>query len=327
MNKLAILFIFLFPSLFALVDLEKDIQPFVLKTEQIKIEGFPDAFNPSIIRLEDQLLMIFRSRDPLTNEANVIALIWLDLNFKQTSKPQILNTKGMAGIQDPRLIIVDGKLYITFSAMIQGNRRMGIAELLHDGNHFFIFKWEPLLHFEGDERKFEKNWVPFAYNDYFLLSYSIFPHRVFLPLFGEQKCLTVDFTNANDTWKWGEIRGGTQAFLIDNQYLGFFHSSIQMSSVQSNGKAMQHYFMGAYTFENSPPFHIKQISSEPIVGPNFYNGQVHKTWKPLRVVFPGGYVYDDRFIWVAYGRQDHEIWVVKIEKKGLLNSLIPINKL
>ena len=41
------------------------------------------------------------------------------------------------------------------------------------------------------------------------------------------------------------------------------------------------------------------------------------------VVFPCGYLFDDRFFWVSYGRQDHEIWICKIEREGLMKNLFP----
>lgn len=85
---------------------------------------------------------------------------------------------------------------------------------------------------------------------------------------------------------------------------------------------MQHYFMGAYTFAAQPPFELKRISPAPVIGKNFYNGPKYKTWKPLIVVFPGGIVEEKDHFLVAYGRQDHEIWITKIDKTGLLDSLI-----
>ena len=85
---------------------------------------------------------------------------------------------------------------------------------------------------------------------------------------------------------------------------------------------MTHYFMGAYTFSAKPPFQITRISTEPIIGKNFYNGPAYTTWKPLRVVFPTGCLMDEDFIWVTYGRQDFEIWVAKFDKQALLESLV-----
>lgn len=314
-------------------DLEKSPQSFVLETKQIKIPGYPDAFNPGIIRWDGKLLMSFRARDPSTDTANLVGLVWLDEDFNPVSIPQILTVDRPdvknRYIQDARFIEVDHKLYIVYSDLWQLPhklaRRVCVAELTYNGFSFKAAYPEFLLDFDGDENnKFEKNWVPFEYNDYLLLSYTIFPHKVFLPLFGERKCVTVDYSEGLNHWKWGDVRGGSPALKVDHQYLSFFHSSKVISSVQSEGKPITHYFMGAYTFSSQPPFKINKISPEPIVGRNFYNGKAHQTWKPLRVVFPMGFVFDEKYIWVTYGRQDYEVWVVKLDKQGLLKSLVPV---
>ena len=84
--------------------------------------------------------------------------------------------------------------------------------------------------------------------------------------------------------------------------------------------------MGAYTFEAKPPFALIAVSPEPIVFKGFYEPPYYKTWKPLRCVFPAGIIVDKDFVWIAYGRQDHETWVAKIDKKQLLKSLVPVSK-
>ncbi|MGK5595710.1 MAG: hypothetical protein ACSNEK_10200 [Parachlamydiaceae bacterium] len=320
--------------IFAEIDLEKDQQSFVIETKKIAIKGYPDAFNPSMTKWHGRYLLSFRARDPLTNLTTLVGLTWLDAQLNPTGEPQLINTQGKNHtdfIQDPRLIVVDNRLYMAYSAqcLYEGRleRRMCLAEIFYNGKSFSISQPDPIFHFEGNGNKFEKNWVPFVYNGYLLLSYSIFPHKVFLPLLGEQKCLTVDYSEAECLWKWGEVRGGTPALPIGEGYLSFFHTSTVMKTVHSNGKAMPHYFMGAYIFEKKPPFHVKKISPKPIVGNHFYKGPTHKTWKPLRVVFPGGYIVDETFIWIAYGRQDHEVWIVKLDKQALLKSLVPVKQI
>lgn len=311
------------------VDLEGNIQDFVLETKRIIIPGYPDAFNPSIIEWNGRILLSFRTRNLNTERASLIGFVWLDKDFSLISDPVLLEIDG-EHIQDPRLIMLAQHLYMAYSDLYyttKGSmRRMCLAEVMTDGARFFVTGPEFLLEFEGEDRKFEKNWVPFVYNDFLLLSYTISPHKVFLPLFGEGRCTTFSTTKAETTtWKWGEIRGGTQALMIGDRYLGFFHSSIEMKSQQSEGNKIPHYFMGAYTFSDNPPFNLMEISPTPIIGPRFYNGKVHKTWKPLRVVFPGGFIFDDTHIYVAYGRQDHEVWIVKLDRAGLMESLRPLN--
>lgn len=81
--------------------------------------------------------------------------------------------------------------------------------------------------------------------------YSIQPHRIVhaRPLdtsVGTWQADTVYLTALKPgyEWKWGEMRGGTPALLIDDDnYLTFFHSQTCISS-----KYILTYVMGAYTF-------------------------------------------------------------------------------
>lgn len=103
-----------------------------------------------------------------------------------------------------------------------------------------------------------------------------------------------------------------------------------MLTAHSEDKSILHYFMGAYTFSSEPPFAITKISPKPIVGKGFYSGIPYTSYywkKNQRVIFPGGYLYDDDFIWVAYGREDHEIWIVKLNREGLIQSLETVQTL
>jgi predicted GH43/DUF377 family glycosyl hydrolase len=203
---------------------------------------------------------------------------------------------------------------------------MYVAEVHHEGDSFFIDEPAPITSFHiVFKPRWEKNWVPFVYKDELLLGYSLSPHIILKPILGTNLCETMADTSNQATWDWGELRGGTPALLEGDRYLAFFHSSKLMSTIHSKGKNLKHYFMGAYTFSSEPPFNITHISPEPIVGKKFYRGPAYKTWKPLRVVFPGGFVTDDEFIWVAYGRQDFEVWIVKLDKKRLLDSLVPVS--
>jgi predicted GH43/DUF377 family glycosyl hydrolase len=316
-------------------DLESNIKDFVLETKKIDIPNFPDALNPSVVRWNGSILMCFRIRDPLTALTNHIGMVWLDEEFNLISSPQILqmaSCKNMAfaKTQDPRLINIGSDLFIVFNEFHQtsmgANRRMAYAKVYLDNNEFFTEPPQYLLDFENENpKKQEKNWVPFNYQGELLLSYSIHPHLVFKPIQGTSSCLTVSNAASKISWNWGIIRGGTPAEKIGNQYLAFFHSVKDLISQQSNGSRIIHYFMGAYTFNSAPPFNITYISPEPIVGKYFYNGPSYNTWKPLLVVFPGGYIHSENFIWIVYGRQDHETWVVKLDKKGLLNSLVPVS--
>jgi predicted GH43/DUF377 family glycosyl hydrolase len=318
------------PSFDPLIDLEEMSEDFILEMKEIEIEDYPYAFNPSIIRWQGSLLMSFRILD--SNWAtNRIGLVWLDENFNPISTPQILEFKAFSPFfkrQDPRLFTWKGRLFVIYNEVIllPELRRMFLAEVKFDGDHFFTDDAEYFSTFEGERKsRSEKNWVPFEYKGELFLAYSLLPHRILQPTFQNGFCSDFVSTRGSIAWNWGTLRGGTPALRYGNQYLAFFHSTINISSIHSHGKVMPHYFMGAYLFESEPPFKICAISPRPIIGKNFYEGRIYRTWRPIRAIFPAGFIYDDDYIWVVYGRQDHEMWVIKLDKVALLNSLVPVS--
>lgn len=317
------------------VDLEENPQDFVLEIKKIDIPGYPDAFNPSIARWQGSLLLCFRTRDPITQSTDPIGFVWLDENFNVSGVPTLLqrpveNSLLPSKAQGPRLIVKGNNLYMVYSNITGTSdkpiRRMFITMLNYDGKYFTTSNPQPILNFDGEsDTRDEKNWVPFIFKNNLLLGYSILPHTIFsYRKLGSNGCQEMASTSGSIQWDWGELRGGTPALLVDGEYLAFFHSSIEMKSLQSDGNKIEHYFMGAYTFSPQPPFSITNISPEPIIAKNFYSGTVYQTWKPLRVVFPGGFVFDDNYVWLTYGRQDHEVWVAKLDKAGLYGSLVPV---
>ena len=317
-------------------DLESAAQDFVLETKKIEIPGYPHAFNPGIVRWQKRLLMSFRiipdRKQPVNSE---IGLIFLDEKFCPVGEPQLLSLRDEFSIapcraEDARLISLGDKLYMIYDdhtelQISKGGFRVYVAEICYDGEHFIADHIECFKSFENESRSIrEKAWVPFEYQGNLLLAYSILPHRIFYPrLDGTGICDTIACTQSAISWDWGILRGGTPGLIEKEGYLAFFHSSIEMATAHSNGKKMTHYFIGAYLFDREPPFTILKISPAPIIGKNFYNGTRYKPyWKPIRCVFPCGYVSNDKYIWIVYGRDDHEAWVVKLDKKGLLQSLI-----
>lgn len=341
-------------SLYSEVNLEEFSQDFVLETKKIDIPDYPHAFNPSIIKWKGQWLMSFRVvRDennisksiPNIGSASVmdIGLIYLDDELNPIGNPQFIfldhpnKKRPYLLAEDARLIVNEEHLYLIYSAnkeaeIEDSGFRVYVALLdKDDKNNLFCIHNECLSIFEGvNPNKREKNWTPFIFQSELLLSYQIFPHKIFRPLLdGSEYCETVGNSLPSLIWEWGELRGGTPALqLNEDYYLGIFHSSTCLSTIHSNNQSIPHYFMGAYLFSSSPPFNIKYISPEPIIGANFYQGLTYEPyWHPVCVVFPCGLVINENDVWIIYGRQDHEIWIAKLDKKKLIASLIPVSTL
>lgn len=314
-----------FANIDVALDLETMTQDFVIEVKQLHIPGHPDACNPSLIRWHRQLLLSFDAYIERDDQPDGIGLTYLDDDFNVIDKPQIL-VLPMNLWQDPRLITIDDRLYLVFNGAIpEGIRRMFVVQVRFDDGKFSVETPEALLHFpkENGER-WERNWIPFVHNNTLFLTYSLFPHRVLQPFLGTHRCEDVSSTTFSSAWNWGTPKPGTAALLDGDHYLALFHSTKIIATTHSEGKSIPHYFMGAYTFESHFPFAMTAISQHPIIGKNFYHGQEYHMFKPCRVVFPCGIVIDDQFIWVVFGRQDHEVWMAKLEKKGLYESLVPV---
>ena len=199
---------------------------------------------------------------------------------------------------------------------------MFIAELLHDHRHYFLSAPLKLIYeAKYNSQYWQKNWIPFEWNKTLLLSYEINPHQVLYANLHDGACYHYSETAPQLNWSLGKIRGSTPPLMVDGEFLAFFHSSIVTESQYSDGRELWHYFMGAYTFSSAPPFNITKITEYPIFADEFYKNSTH--WYK-RVVFPGGFVESGPSFFVAYGRDDCEIWIAEIDKAALKLALKPV---
>lgn len=320
---------------------EQNYHEAVLEVKKIEVPGFPFAFNGSVTRWRGKLLLAFRVHDidyeqelcihesAISSSIGVskIGIVQLNEDLEPITEPQILEMT--IGAQDPRILCIDEKLCLVFCEIIQegeaaGLSRMGSAFLEFDGEKFHLSSYIVFEIFNGESSKrHEKNWVPFDYHGHLLFSYSLLPHCVLAPLLKEGCCKTLAVSQSPINWLWGELRGGTPAVVFDeHHYISFFHSSINIASKHSSYRKIPHYFMGAYLFKKEYPFNITHMSKEPIFAPGFYDGREYDPyWHPVCVVFPTGILHHDDQIWVSYGRQDHENWILKLDRNKLAKSL------
>jgi len=250
--------------------------------------------------------------------------------FLPISEPELLDTAcGENGVppqaEDARIFTCDGKIYVIYNDNIHvenpprnQRRDMYVAQLTYENNKFTLATPVELHHaVKYETETWQKNWVPFEWHKTFLLGYSLAPHEILFPKTNLGVCKTIFKTPSIVNWKKGELRGGTPATLVDGEYLAFFHSAIVTKSEASQGVSMHHYYMGAYTFNAEPPFQITKITTSPIIADGFYTQSSYNK----RVVFPGGYIVEDPYIYVVYGKDDNEIWIVQIDKAQLKNEL------
>lgn len=316
-----------------------EFSDFVIDTKKISIPCYENVFNPSIIQTDQGLLLSFRYCPydralPLFSE---IGLVYIDKNFNPISQPILLNMREGSPAkphkcEDARLFEFDKKYFIIFNDSQDANLRkkdlrrdINLVELFCNSNRTFdVSKPLELRHYEDYETTcWQKNWYPIPTEDALYLGYTISPHELIDVNFETGICKTEVKQNFDSShWRYGQLRGGTPALPTTEGYLTFFHSSIGISTPNSLFNKFYCYFMGAMILDKSPPHAIKKISVKPINHPSFYD--LHKKERK-KVIFPGGFIFQGNDIFLVYGKDDREIWVAKLDKEGLLNSLIDVN--
>lgn len=77
-----------------------------------------------------------------------------------------------------------------------------------------------------------------------------------------------------------------------------------------------------------PPFRITHLSPEPIMHNNFVNETLGWTYKAVDyVIFPMGFVLDDDFIHLSFGKNDRNGWILKLKRKLFLDWLVPVESI
>lgn len=309
----------------------------VIDVRTLNLPTIPDAYNPSIVKKgKNGYIIAFRYDLPWSGvgyKKVTLGLVETDLNFCPKKEPVLLDT-GNDHSPDPRLFFHDGILYISYAHLTEWGSPyeccIGLSTI--DLNTLSTQNNMDLLYKKGPR---EKNWIPFSYTNsegkkelYFVYEFNPFTVvRVQKPITGViEHPFAPDFSSKKglDAWekRWGTIRGGTPAILIDGEYVCFFHSSFQE-------KSLYWYVFGAITFESKPPFTVKRISSHPIFFKNIYQSSFAPQRNQLiRAIFPAGFVLDRKdhrdVLHVLCGENDSAIKIVTLDKKILLKSLQPV---
>ncbi len=323
----------------------RNIKNLVNSVFQIILKEYPDAWNPSILEINEGFILTFRYLpEPITRPCiSYLGAVLLDHSFNQICPAELLDVRKTnifipSQAEDARIFAFNDNIYLIYNdnPMVMNTRAVDrrdmyiaklsysiFGDLLEDGtvHHFSLDTPLKLIHPDMYTSRFwEKNWVPFVNDHTLYLAYSLNPHEILLPDLETGICKPQFKSSFNNTWKFGTLRGGTQAELVDGEYLAFFHSGISMSSGASlSNEVLWHYVMGAYTFSATPPFNITKISPLPINEKSFYI----KSTNPKRVVYPGGFILKEDNIYIPFGKDDCEIWIAVINKAKLYSTLRP----
>lgn len=240
-----------------------------------------------------------------------------------------LNDTGLLG-QDPRMVKVnEDKVVIVYTNRFEPPKpRMGLAELVYNKTTNRIQAGRVFLTLFFNSRNTEKNWSPFVVDnkDVYLIQ-SINPMVVVgYVAASDNKASAIVASQApygHHPFRFGHLRGGTNAVDLGDKYLAFFHSTTVLQ-----GNYLTTYMMGAYTFTKHNPWRLLSMSPEPILDDWMYQGE----WAPFKnrhmdyVVFPNSLLLLNATgeVIVTFGHQDYKGFAATIKLKRLLDSLSPV---
>ncbi len=325
----------------------------IKSVKKLDIRGVKAPYNASVVEDKDGFLMVFRydvkerreffgiktpfrQKIPFPSQKmpfkTFIGAIRLDKNFNQISEVQKIDTQSDFS-EDPRIFTAEGKLYLSYNDMQENDvysRSMRLAEL-------DPITLQPIFISDIDQHInfVEKNWVPFTRKEasgkeriYF--GYGINPHKIMgmqdpqsnqmdHPVFPH----TVAFQKM--PWKekkWGVLRGGTPALIVDGQYLAFFHTLFYENK-------RPWYAMGAYTFEANPPYRVTAVSATPILFKGIYDTPaINTAHSKKKAIYPAGMVLgkedNEDVVYLTCGENDSAVKVLTFNKDALLKSLTPV---
>ncbi|MDP1608676.1 MAG: hypothetical protein Q8L98_05125 [Chlamydiales bacterium] len=308
----------------------------ILGVTPIDIRNVHAPHNPSLIASESGYHLFFRY-DVTSSKAKYvpyhshIGVVTLDRDFKQGNQEFKKIPIPSNYTEDPRVTKVKDQIYLTFNMLDEENLRCRCMTLANINEKTFDVNYMTVL--DMNLQWIEKNWGSFEYTPKdkepeLIFEYQISPRTLFSlpdPTKNELKYLPLprEVAYCSFSWpnKWGQIRGGTPAQKIGDEYLAFFHSAF------TEKKGLVWYVMGAYTFKAEPPFTITRMSPYPILFRGIFDAPIANTaqnWK--RVIFPSGFVVekqqDRELIHLACGENDCAVKIVTFDKKALLDSLV-----
>lgn len=252
--------------------------------------------------------------------------------------------------EDPRVVYVNGKTFVSACNFIR--HKVGLRESMtwpHQMISEVNMDWQLVQRYDpaygrngrdsGSNTGHCKNWNYFWRNGHPHLLYQAVPHQI-VPLSnnfitlgvhdvskatchsetgcgpmqpGMLKCWETKW-NAN-LWNYGPIRGGTPPVLVNGEWLTFFHSSTPWTTDK------RQYHMGAYTFEDRPPFKITKITREPLL-----TGSRFDVWYPNKpaCIFAQGALLRNGTWFITAGVNDLACGWLKLPHDDLIDLLIPL---
>lgn len=187
--------------------------------------------------------------------------------------PELPNRYPSESWEDPRVLIVEGRCFISMATHLCKMRfpvRQCLVLLSDDMSKFEVYA-EPK--FGGNHpipqeaTGVEKNWTWFSVGGKLFCIYTLEPLCVFRLNDQREPMPVQSIVSKEIKWKYGIIRGSTNPELVEGEYWMFFHSSLPW--VDEFGTPVipnyRRYYVGAITMSMDEPYRITSMTKEPLL--------------------------------------------------------------
>lgn len=238
------------------------------------------------------------------------------INLKNYSKFEYPSGGGLGGAEDPRMVNIEGTIYVTFNTFDNwDNIRVTVVQIFEEDFYKQKFDWSK-PEFISPANEIHKNWVlfPEKINGKFAILHSITPEiqidyiQDFKDLASGKVKIKSEFSKVKNTNSWDTwIRGvGPSPIKTKKGWLVLYHAI--------NESFPHQYRLGAMLLDLNNPTKIIAKSPSHLIMPEMW---YENDWK-LGVVYACGAIIRDQQLHIYYGGGDKHICLAKTPLDDLL---------
>jgi hypothetical protein len=284
--------------IFFLLLLTTPLLSVVTETRRIIFKDYPGAYNPSIFKLGERFLLTFRYADKGQEFwISYIGIAQFTLAWEPIGAPELLNTRPLnsktpSQSEDARIFAYRNRLFLIY------NDNVDVADpQFSDRRDMFMaeicskgssFALSPPL----------KLVHPAKYP-------SVLWQKNWLPFEYNKQLFFIYSIDPHEILATDLFSGACYEAYETKAKFSWNYGKLR-------GSTPPHLFEGEYLAF----FHSGKILASAA-------SNKRDAW---HVIFPGGFVVCDDAIYVAYGRDDREIWIATLDKEALKKALIPQEK-
>lgn len=302
------------------------------------------VLNPAAVMLGDRTHLVYRaigqdgvsrlgyasSRDGITFDEHLPYPIYAARNpggvpeSRRRYSPMMYPSGGSwGGCEDPRMVVIEGRVYVTFNMFENWALRVGVISMSIDdflAKHFD--QWEGPFILSHSDR--EKNWTlfPEKINGQFAVLHGIIDpddtrvrieYTDDLETLSQKKFETIDpqcVPNKPIAWHARVRSAGPPPLKTDKGWLVFYHAH--------DAQEPNRYKMGAMLLDLNDPTKILYRAATPVISPDEY---YENDGKP-GVVYACGATIQGDTLFVYYGGADKVVCVATVPLDPFLDALI-----